>query len=664
MTVNLSALAGAGQQFFTDTGVPLSGGKLYSYAAGTTTPQATYTTSTGSIAHANPIILDSAGRISTGEIWLTAGSNYKFVLKTSTDTTIATWDNITGINGTGIATNAANVQYDPAGTGAVSETAQAKMRQTINVLDFGADNTGATDATSKIQAAIDAAYTLGQQVVAYGTFKTSAKIVFKGNADFSEATFNVYSTPTVAVEVSTGTATNPTDVLNNSVIWLPKVITNMTKPGTGWAGQGIGVRLVNTYSCQIFVGNVVNFATGLQMTSFDTGNVYNNIYLGHLENNQVNLALTPGNASAYVNENNFYGGRYSQYSSEGTAVAGCYHILISAATSVVNNNIFYKPSVEGNTPQYHVTNAGTYITIIQGRWEAATPKVNYVGNTASQGTNNIIAGGYNVDSIVFSYTGSSSSFLNKVDWAKDNNYNNGSSSIGIYKYQNAFGSSAPIYTFYPAGTQPETATSTQWAVKHSSQVLQGKRVGDGYARMKIDYYNGELSFGDGSIAPDGVMFGGGGYIFAYSSTSFSPYPNNTMALGSSGYRWTTVYATTGTINTSDANQKQDIADLDEAEKRVALAIKQKIKKFKFKDAVATKGDAARIHVGVIAQEVMAAFTAEGLDAMRYGLMCYDEWQAEAEEKDSEGAVIKPAKAAGNSYGIRYEELLAFIIGAM
>lgn len=113
MTVNLSALAGAGQQFFDNNGVILSGGKLYSYAAGTTTPQTTYTSAAGNTAHTNPIILDSAGRVPTGEIWLTAGSNYKFVLTTSADVSLVTWDNITGINGTGITTNASSVQYDP-----------------------------------------------------------------------------------------------------------------------------------------------------------------------------------------------------------------------------------------------------------------------------------------------------------------------------------------------------------------------------------------------------------------------------------------------------------------------------------------------------------------------------------------------------------------------
>jgi hypothetical protein len=96
MAVFLSPVGGAAAQFFTDSGVPLTGGKLYTYAAGTTTPQASYTSSSGGTAHANPIILDSAGRVPGGEIWLSAPP-YKFVLNTSTDVLIATYDNISGI---------------------------------------------------------------------------------------------------------------------------------------------------------------------------------------------------------------------------------------------------------------------------------------------------------------------------------------------------------------------------------------------------------------------------------------------------------------------------------------------------------------------------------------------------------------------------------------
>ena len=96
MAVFLSPVGGAAAQFFTNSGVPLTGGKLYSYAAGTTTPQVTYTSSSGVTAHTNPIILDSAGRVPGGEIWLSA-LPYKFVLNTSTDVLIATYDNIFGI---------------------------------------------------------------------------------------------------------------------------------------------------------------------------------------------------------------------------------------------------------------------------------------------------------------------------------------------------------------------------------------------------------------------------------------------------------------------------------------------------------------------------------------------------------------------------------------
>ena len=98
MAVNLSPVGGVAAQFFTNNGVILSGGKIYTYTAGTTTNQATYTSSNGGTAHTNPIILDSAGRVPSGEIWLTDGLQYKFVLKDANDVLIGTYDNIIGIN--------------------------------------------------------------------------------------------------------------------------------------------------------------------------------------------------------------------------------------------------------------------------------------------------------------------------------------------------------------------------------------------------------------------------------------------------------------------------------------------------------------------------------------------------------------------------------------
>ena len=98
MAVNLSPFGGVGAQFLDNSGNVLTGGKIFTYAAGTTTNQATYTNATGAIPHSNPIILDAAGRVPGGEIWLTDGLQYKFVLKDSNDVLIATYDNVVGIN--------------------------------------------------------------------------------------------------------------------------------------------------------------------------------------------------------------------------------------------------------------------------------------------------------------------------------------------------------------------------------------------------------------------------------------------------------------------------------------------------------------------------------------------------------------------------------------
>lgn len=99
MAVYLSPVGGVAAQFLSNSGAVLSGGKLYTYAAGTTTPLASYTSSTGNVNQTNPIIFDAAGRVPGGEIWISS-QPYKFVLKDSTDVLIATYDNISGVNAT------------------------------------------------------------------------------------------------------------------------------------------------------------------------------------------------------------------------------------------------------------------------------------------------------------------------------------------------------------------------------------------------------------------------------------------------------------------------------------------------------------------------------------------------------------------------------------
>ena len=146
--------------------------------------------------------------------------------------------------------------------------------------------------------------------------------------------------------------------------------------------------------------------------------------------------------------------------------------------------------------------------------------------------------------------------------------------------------------------------------------------------------------------------------------NFAPYSSdNALSLGTAAHRWTTVFAGNGTINTSDAREKQDVEELNAAEIRVAKSIKGLIRKFRFKDAVQEKGEAARIHFGVIAQDVKSAFEAEGLIAEEYGVLCHDSWEEQEEVIDGAGQIVRPHISAGDRYGIRYDELLIFLISA-
>jgi hypothetical protein len=94
---------GNGQQFFDNNGVPLSGGLIYTYQAGSSTPLTTYTTNNGTIPNSNPIILDAAGR-TPQEVWMQTGYSYKFVLQTSAGVTLQTLDNLYPILQTSTAT--------------------------------------------------------------------------------------------------------------------------------------------------------------------------------------------------------------------------------------------------------------------------------------------------------------------------------------------------------------------------------------------------------------------------------------------------------------------------------------------------------------------------------------------------------------------------------
>ena len=128
--------------------------------------------------------------------------------------------------------------------------------------------------------------------------------------------------------------------------------------------------------------------------------------------------------------------------------------------------------------------------------------------------------------------------------------------------------------------------------------------------------------------------------------------DDSIDLGSGSARFDDIYATNPSIQTSDRNEKQDIEALTAAEQRVASACRGLLRKFRWKSAVTEKGDDARIHFGIIAQDLQAAFEAEGLDAGRYAMFINSTWTDEETGEER------------SRMGVRYSELLAFIIAAI
>ena len=138
----------------------------------------------------------------------------------------------------------------------------------------------------------------------------------------------------------------------------------------------------------------------------------------------------------------------------------------------------------------------------------------------------------------------------------------------------------------------------------------------------------------------------------FDANGITPFKNGSEAddaidLGYASGRFDDLYATNGTIQTSDENEKQDIASMTTAELAVGKRLSSLFKTFRWKSKVTEKTDKARTHSGIIAQQVKAAFEAESLDATKYALFCSNTWT------DNDGK-------EQTRMGVRYPELLSFI----
>lgn len=270
-------------------------------------------------------------------------------------------------------------------------------------------------------------------------------------------------------------------------------------PGAGVIGTDVGLRIDNSRSCEIHIPHVLNFSVGIDVSSTGgDGALYNEYYLGHIENCAIEWRIKPGAAGA-DNESRVYGGRYQQNSGEGVNVAGTCKIKIDgSAGTAVNNWLFLGGSLEGDVAEWLIDCDGPYNTFVQMRFENATSRVRFSGAGA---IHNQIDGGYGAETIVVTQTGGATK--NKVDAV--GNFLKAAMSGGVdgcLVIQPTASNADPVLTGLDTAQDVFGTGASRPSVKYgfilTPQALKGKVPADTEPRVIVDFVNGKIGFGSGA----------------------------------------------------------------------------------------------------------------------------------------------------------------------
>jgi hypothetical protein len=691
MSVTPSPIGGFAAQFFDNNGVILSGGKIYTYAAGTTTPQASYTSAAGVTPHANPIILDSAGRVPGGEIWLTDGLVYKFVIETAASILIGTYDNITGVNSNFInytiqeevqtatagqtvfdlstinytpgtnslsvyidgvnqyvgdsyletdsdtvtftsgvhvggevkfttavqtttgAVDASIVTYDPPFTGGVLTNVEDKLAQYVSVKDFGAVGDGVVDDTAAVQAAIDSGEPIVFPAGSYACGPLTQSTNFQ--RFYADGFVKIQKNANGVLFTSTGNY-----VQFEGIQFI----------GTGFTGDNVNLtgNHPTLTNCASFgtPGRALK-ATGAQVQIFGTCGIY---------------ATTDATASGFDIEIGVSG------------TATLYHQLMNVYTSQATGGILLTDVGS------HVIVGGQFgkLSILSGTSPAGvnggiTSSARILGDVNVSLSNSVFSGNQFSNQTITFASGTSQHCLDSSNLLISATIvNNGNANSPIIK---SIGTGSPSGIILQYGSDAFNSTirysNDEIYFQDSALYLSNNKalwIADsaGVYKNTVSLSSGDdFNFGNDTGANfTNLQSGSGGIYHVVSGANvtqtatgvFRPVPDGSVNLGGASNRWATVYATTGTINTSDANDKKDIRSLSDKEKAVGTALRALIRAYKW------KAGPEETYVGIIAQDVIAAFDAEGLDVGGYGII-----------DDS-----------GDRLGVRYDQVFAFIIGAL
>lgn len=254
---------------------------------------------------------------------------------------------------------------------------------------------------------------------------------------------------------------------------------------------------------------------------------------------------------------------------------------------------------------------------------------------------------------------------------KDNTYGNGV--ITFYSRLER-----EVNTYYPA-TRFEVALDKSVDAAESSRTMGAVTCGLFNDSKGAYEHIANLIFGYGSVLKDfysswGVARKDGGANTTLNLWPSCLLPSSAIDLGSTTFQWKDLYLQNAPIVSSDRRLKQDFSEVPEAVFKAWANVK--FCQYRFKEAVEKKGAEARLHVGLIAQEIVDAFKAHGLDATKYGIVCHDSWEDQYQDVEvgtkpavlnEKGEVVKPEepimehqliKKAGDLWTVRYEEALA------
>lgn len=567
---------------------------------------------------------------------------------------------VAGLLGVPLIAGAQQVNQQAAGA------AQSRTRGAISILDFGADPTGGSDSTAAIQNALDA----GRDV-----FIPAGIYIFSG-LKINQRNTRLHGASTRA-SILKHTGNGAAIVCGDA---------NKREPDGREAYVESGWFSFENFTLQVN-GNF-GIRVGKTRSSFTQ---FRRLYIRHLQDQGSDDSASQYRAGSIAIDcdNRPWEADYATYRSrieqvfirgfenavnlQGTVnaweLSGLYTIecrnqlVLSAVTGLTVSNCYFESGVKGAQGILFLEGGGNQINITGCTFELPNKSATqyayvFAGGKWSGitvvGAKYLIAGDGNAVNnrrisgappagfveINRSYNSSHSGALPMI-WAP------GTSEAAPFQLPGAL----KIGGFQQGNGRIEIGRNNSDANPH---VLQH----NGAAALQIVCNGGGLQIQDGAGTTRWQMSSAGGFAFC-------PGADNAQSLGLPALKLSQVYVGAGNVSTSDERAKAEISDIPDAWLDAWSDVQWQ--RFKYKDAVKKKGDGARWHVGLIAQRVRDVFQAHGVDPFAIGLLCHDKWDGPGQEeitaRDGRGATRnednrKPVVAAGDSYGVRYEEALA------